>query len=228
MDTGNGRSLREIAEGEGKGQVLGGRELIGVLVHFSYREARQAMKDGLADMGIQGINIFMNQMQKLEKVLIADGDQLGGLMCRHNMASAIGFRDKREQNVINREVLVELDQLVDSKQVQASDPDVVFIRSKATFGLIENDPEFAEGYSPSDHFELVLAMKENRYPDFPGRALVLVQSLPPQRVNTVYMRLLHEAATCEFGKSDQRRDVIVELVERGQNTEGYLEALDDA
>jgi len=186
-----------------------------MLVRAMYRPARQKLRsDDLAvkAVGEFEMRLFAAMSEDLASIVSDRGaDQAVEWKGRHNAASALCLvGDRASQIRINREIWEEMEEASGAGDLVWTEDDD-FMRMKVFFALLENDPEFASGVELSEWQGIILRMEDQRFPDFPGRALVLGRRLVDLEKTEEAISLLTRAATCEFGKEDQVADAATYL-----------------
>jgi hypothetical protein len=214
--------LRTLVELEGGGKPLA--ELIGqpgvtdfrllvlLAVREIYRPARAKMRSDNPD--VQGVG--RDEMREFANVCrVVSGrarekhDLALALLALHNAASAYGvLGETTVQNMFNVQVVREIEAVAGWEK----DPDLRFVHTKAFFGRVENDTEHV--ITTQEWWQAVARLSEDRYPDYPGRALRLARYLDEIGQVQEAGILLARARAADFGKPDQLADVEAYLVSR--------------
>lgn len=220
------KSLRDLVELEGRNGSLDEifdssgsslpsiRQLIVLAVRTMYRPARARLRSSIPEeqmAGRNGMRQFAAIMEIYANFALDDQDFSAKCLALHNAASANGFLGedgKHRQNFLNNLVFGQLSTL--GPDIRNWNEDEKFVCSKVFWGLMENDSEFAKTASFDDWREHISILEKERYPDFPGRALMYTKKLHAAGVlltDADNAPLLERAGTCEFGKEDQKNDV---------------------
>ncbi len=188
------------------------------LVTEQYRPARKLQFSGDPNdknLGNKQMRDFAEQSLELAIACEEAGDMNAARLARHNSASAYGTMCWfSNQYWLNKAIVNECwsahDRLADM------DDDTFFVFSKAFVGMVENNEAFREHVGLEKWFEFVEQFEERRFADFPGRALAFVRALSMGKATDEHIDLLRQAATCDFGKDDQKRDVVAYLASLGE------------
>lgn len=224
QEPGERTPLRQIVEAEGSGQLgqfgpdfgQTGRGRLVMLVQQGYRPSRVMVRSDIIVFrhhGEAGLLIFIEEMGKFKcDHFAADPD--AALLADHNAASAYGLIGQAiSQRVLNRAISDwYLEQCHDD--ISQLSPDGYFVYHKAFFGLVENDEAFRDEVGVEKWAQTVMRMAEERFPDYPGRALRLARYYRSAGEPQAAFDLLHHATSDEikqYGKVDQIDDCNAEL-----------------
>ncbi len=218
-------SLRNIVEAEGKGCELNvdtpasAWEMLAVSVRTIYRPARAKITSfdpALKKEGIREMDFFVKTQKNIAKKAKADakdfrnsGDMANAFLhervvdlARHNAASAMGWSSKKDQNKINNDIFENLQKTPKKER----DENWRFVHSKVFFGLLENDEGFSKNIDMRSWENAVDNLFQDKYPDFPGRALRLAKEYAKQNKKSLAKKILQKAIAAKFGKEDQRAE----------------------